>query len=294
MPAQSLIAAVDLGGTTAKFGIANETGEILAQDRVRTGDPDTTLTATSSGLRRLADDMGGKIGRLGIACFGPVDVDASSPTYGTILTTPKPKWSGTPVLAVLSDALGVSGSLDTDVNAALEGEQRWGNARGVDRAAYVTIGTGIGVGIKINDTFAGRPFHPELGHVRVSRFVGDEAFEGCCSFHGDCLEGLTAAPALISRFGPLEQLERDSTAWDLAAHYLAQLTVVLVLGFRVQRVLFGGGVSNAPIVVDQIRAHHDRLLAGYVQDVSTKDLIAKAYHGDRAGLYGACALALSL
>ena len=292
MTAGPLIAAIDLGGTTAKVAVADGTGRLLGEDRVATRAPDATLAAAAAALRRLEGAAGGRIDRLGVACFGPVDVDPASGGYGTILRTPKPGWTGAPVLRVLSDALGVPARLDTDVNAALAGELIWGRAKGADRAAYVTVGTGIGVGVKAGGAFAGRPFHPELGHIRVSRRTGDEGFAGVCAFHGGCLEGLAAAPALAARFGDLEQAGPASEAWAVAAHYLAQLTVTLVLGFRVERILFGGGVSNAAPLIGLIRARHDELMAGYVADAPTEELIATARHGDKAGLYGACAIAL--
>ena len=287
-----LLASVDAGGTTFKAAVAEPGGLPISEARVPTTTPHETLARTAAALSSLAREADGQIVRLGIACFGPVDVDPASPRYGTILPTPKPGWSDTPVLERLCDALGVPGNLDTDVNAALDAERRWGAATDLPSAAYVTVGTGIGVGVFGGGAHLARPAHPELGHLVVRRHRADEAYGGACRFHGDCLEGLAAAPALIARYGPLEVLTEASEAWDVAGHYLAQLTVALVLGSRVQRILFGGGVPNAPALVPTIRRHHDRFMAGYIEDAPTSALIQRAALGDKAGLAGGLAVAM--
>lgn len=182
--------------------------------------------------------------------------------------------------------------LDTDVNGALEAEMTMGAGRGLDRVAYVTVGTGIGVGIKTGSSFAARPFHPELGHIRVERHQRDGDFQGHCSFHGGCLEGLCAAPALIARFGALERLSKKHEAWDLAGFYLAQLCLALCLGYRVERIILGGGVLEAEGVLRSVREHFASLMNSYLADQRSPDnLITSAALGTEAGLLGAILLA---
>lgn len=291
MTTRELIAGIDAGGTSFKVGVGTPDGELLGTDRIMTGSPDATIAGTIQALQRLANAHGGTIARLGIASFGPVDVAPHSPTYGSILATPKPGWRHIPLLPDLCAALDCAGHLDTDVNGALEAEMRNGAAAGTDRAAYVTIGTGVGVGIRTGDRFAARPFHPELGHIRVDRHDADEGCVGGCAFHGECLEGLVSAPSLSARFGPLEALSTDHPAWTIAGHYLAQLAVTLVLGFRVERIVFGGGVSNAAALVPNIRTAYRTLMNGYVDDVPAETLIVRAAHGDLAGLIGGTLIA---
>jgi fructokinase len=167
-----------------------------------------------------------------------------------------------------------------------------GAARHAERAAYITVGTGIGVGIKTGGSFAGRPLHPELGHIRVARHTEDRAFRGVCSFHGDCLEGLSAAPALIARCGTLEELDQDHQIWRIAGYYLAQLCLTLSLGFRLQKIVLGGGVSEATALLPAVQQSFADLSSGYLPEASRpEELIVRAGLGSDAGLFGAFEIA---
>lgn len=288
----TLLGGIDAGGTTFKLAVARADGKVLAQTRVPTTQPDETVQRSLKELRRIAVEAGGDIARFGIASFGPVAVDPDAPDYGTILKTPKEGWSGTPLLAQFEKGLGVEGALDSDVNAALAAEARWGAAQGFARAAYVTVGTGIGVGVVADGAFAARPFHPELGHIRIERHAGDD-YAGRCPFHGACLEGMSAAPALIDRYGRLEDLAWNAAAWQAPAFYLAQLCMTLTLGFRTQRIILGGGVMQAAGLIDHVRDAYSSLMAGYVEELpGAPPLIARAGLGDSAGVLGGCAVAM--
>jgi fructokinase len=288
-----LVAGIDAGGTTFKLGVADLDGALLRKTRIPTTSPEETISAAASTLGELARRAGGDIAALGIASFGPVDVDPASPDYGTILKTPKAGWSGAALGPALAESLCVPVVLDTDVNAALLAEMTAGAAQGLDRAAYVTIGTGVGVGVWINGEFGGRPFHPELGHIRVERHPDDIAFDGVCSVHGGCLEGLVSAPALMSRFGALEELLFDHACWRIAGFYVAQLCLTLSLGWRVERIVLGGGVMNAEKLLSHSRLRYGTLMHGYISGTESdpEKLIVRAALGDDAGLTGAIMLA---
>jgi len=293
MARERLIGGIDAGGTTFKLGVADRCGALLGKARVPTSGPAQTIASAAAALKDLAAAAGGDIAALGIASFGPVDIDPSSPDYGTILKTPKAGWSGAGLRRALEEALGVRAVLDTDVNAALLAEMMSGAAQHVDRAAYVTIGTGVGVGIRVNGEFAGRPFHPELGHIRVERHQDDTDFKGRCSVHGSCLEGLLCAPALVSRFGPLERLAPHHACWRIAGFYAAQLCLSISLGWRVERIVLGGGVMNARALLDQCRLQYGAFMREYMPGAASEPekLIVRAALGDDAGLVGAVMLA---
>lgn len=287
---KSLIAGIDAGGTTFKIGVAEPGGPVLAKAKVPTTAPDETIKRAVDAVNGLAGQVGGSVTALGIAAFGPVDVDPASGDYGTILKTPKPGWTNVPLRQRFASLLPVPVRLDTDVNAALEAEMSRGAARGAESAAYITVGTGIGGGICAKDRFAGRPAHPEIGHIRVRRHPDDHDFAGTCPFHGDCLEGMASGPAVAARFGDPARLPPDDPRWEIPAFYLAQLSVALVLFFRPRRIVFGGGLLTEDGLIDRIRVNHDSLIAGYVSDAGSEELIVKASLGQDAGLYGALAV----
>lgn len=286
------IAGIDAGGTTFKLGVSNTSGVLLEKERIPTTTPGETLAQSVRVLRKMERSHNGRIELLGIASFGPVDVDQRSSNYGTILNTPKAGWTGVRIRRELEAALGVPVVLDTDVNAALLAETAQGAAVGVRRSAYITIGTGVGVGVSVDGKLAGRPFHPELGHIRVERHANDKNFGGCCAVHGACLEGMLSAPALIKRFGALEVLPDDSPCWDVASWYLAQLCLALMLTFRLERIVIGGGVMNTPSLIAKTRSRYIGFLGTYLQaeERRASSVLVKAGLGEDAGLLGAIEL----
>ena len=292
-PPQPLIAGIDAGGTTFKCAVAAPDGRLLATQRVPVTTPEATIGGCVDFFRWEMKERGARLGVLGIASFGPIDVDPASPDYGTLFATPKPGWAGTLLSSRFFSALGVPVVLDTDVNGALAAEVDRGAAKGLSSAAYITVGTGIGASVWSAGGFLGKPSHPEFGHIRVERHPDDLAFPGTCSFHGACLEGLASAPALAARFGPPEALPADHSAWEIEAHYLAQACATLYLSARPQRILLGGGVMLAEGLVPKVRTAFGRALNGYLglTEGDIEALIQRPALGDDAGLFGAITLA---
>jgi len=286
---------IDAGGTTFKCLVASADGEIFAQDRFPTTTPTETLKSCIDFFKAFSGENGEKIKALGVACFGPLDVDPLSSTHGYILDTPKPHWSQTDVKGSLSKGLGVPIAIDTDVNGALAGELKAGQAKGAKSAAYVTIGTGLGAGIFSNGAFLAKPYHPEFGHIRVEKHP-DDPFEGVCSFHGNCLEGLASATALAARFGDTLQMGESHSGWDIEAWYLGQACVSLYLTTRVEKIILGGGLMLADGLLDKVRASFTELMGGYVGMTAeqAKELIHRPGLGDNAGVFGAIRLAVDL
>ena len=286
-----LYGGIELGGTKTVCALGTGPDDVRALDRFPTTTPGETLRRAAAFFREAPQPPAA----LGIGSFGPVDVDPTSPRYGHILDTPKLRWSGADVAGTLGDALGLPIVLDTDVNVAALGEQRWGAGQGADPLLYITVGTGFGGGVIVH----GRPvhglLHPEMGHVLVRRAEGD-AFAGHCPFHGDCLEGMAAGPALEARWGTrAEHLPEDHAAWPLEAHYLAHALVGFILTLMPQRIVLGGGVMHQRQLFPLVRQQVQTLLNGYLDRPQVRSEI-DAYVvppglGDRAGVLGALALA---
>ena len=286
------VATIDAGGTTFKCAIIDDKKTIIASKRVSTTSPLNTI----EGCVRFFKDQevaGRSFERVGIAAFGPLDINPSSPNYGSIMETPKSGWSNFNLKLAIETALKKRVDIDTDVNAALLAEKEWGVAKGCDSAAYVTIGTGIGAGLFANGGLLGKPFHPEFGHIRIKRHTEDKAFDGVCSFHSDCLEGLASATALTKRCGNPLNLPQSHIGWEIEAYYLAQACLTLYLTNRPQRIILGGGLMLAPHLIDNVRAQFDSLLGGYLEQSQTdiEMLIVRPELGDDAGLYGGAYLA---
>jgi len=284
--------AIEAGGTKFLCAVGSSPADLHEQVRIPTTSPADTLKAVLSYFHETVRKYG-SLDAIGIASFGPADVDRNSPRWGTILDTPKPGWSGTDLVRPLMEAFGVPVGFDTDVNGAALSEYTWGAAMGSDVATYVTVGTGIGGGTVVD----GRPLHglrhPEVGHLFPPRHPEDLAFEGICPFHGDCVEGLASGPAIEKRWGAaLSDLSPDHVAHDVIAFYLAHLAVSLQAVLSPRRIVFGGGVFDTPGLIERVRETVGRLGAGYFSDPQTADvLITVPMLGSRSGLLGAILLA---
>ena len=285
-----LLGAVEAGGTKFRCAVVSTDMTVVESVRVPTTDPDATLAAVAA-FFQLAQP----VAALGIASFGPVDLDPDSSGYGSLAETPKPGWLDAPILKRLTDALGVPAEIQTDVEAAAVAEQTLGPAPRPRRLAYVTVGTGVGAAVAVDGApWRGRR-HSELGHIPVRRVAGDD-YPGHCPFHRDCLEGMACGPAMAERWGvdPSEAGDRDDI-WHLEAAYLAQLVRVLTYSFAPDRIVFGGGIGGRPGMAARVRAASRAGLGGYADySVDDDSFVTAPALGDDSGLLGAALIARSL
>jgi fructokinase len=253
-----LIAGLELGGTKCVALLATGPDDVREQRTIPTTDPAATLAAIEAVLD------GWDFAGIGIASFGPVSLDSGAADYGSITATTKPGWSGTDVLRRLEARYARPIGMQTDVVGAALAEARWGAAQGMGTHAYLTIGTGVGVGL----VSGGQPVqgfaHGEAGHMRVPRAKGDD-YPGWCRFHGDCVEGLISGPALAERFGrPGKDLPDDAPEWALFVHDLCGLLHNLVVTAAPERIAIGGGVIAArPRLFDALREKLATSIGGY-------------------------------
>jgi fructokinase len=265
-----MFGAIEGGGTKfiCALATAPEPSAVVEQERFDTTDAAGTLARAAAFFR--GRDLEG----LGVASFGPVELDRGSRRYGHVLPTPKPGWSNQPVLSRLADALGLPPERlgwETDVNAAALGESLWGAGRGADPLLYVTVGTGIGGGVLIGGQPLHGLLHPEIGHVPLPpvRLEDGELdpFPGVCPFHGRCWEGMATGPALASRAGrPGEALAEDDPLWDVEARYVALGLATCTLVLSPRRIVVGGGVveARAGWLLPRVRRHLREYLNGYI------------------------------
>ena len=288
---------VEAGGTKFICAVGTGPGDLRAETQFPTTTPVETIGRVIAFFQEQQKNESPSA--IGIGSFGPVDPNPTSPTFGHITTTPKPGWAHTDLAGTIQQALGIPVGLDTDVNVAALGEHRWGAAQGLSNFIYLTVGTGIGGGGIVN----GRPMHglihPEMGHIRVPHDWNTDPYSGFCPYHGDCLEGLAAAPALELRWGqPPETLPAYHPAWSLEAHYLSIGLVNFICTLSPQRIIIGGGVMQQPRLLPLVRQNVQELLNGYVHAPQILEeidsYIVPPSLGKWSGVLGAIALAYQL
>jgi fructokinase len=288
-----LIGAIEAGGTKFICALARPDGTIVARARIDTRTPVECFPEVAEFFREGAA-LHGAICAFGVASFGPIDIDPASPAYGTFTTTPKPGWQGARFHDVLG-SFGVPVVVDTDVNGAAIGEWLAGAGQGARTLAYTTIGTGVGSGVLRDGRSLMGFSHYEMGHIHPSHDLVRDPFPGVCPYHGDCLEGLVAGPAIIRRWGTsLDHLAGDAGKIELIGGYIADLAADLVLMHMPDRLIFGGGVIKAPGLIEALRRRTAARLNGYVQsphlDPGLERYIVTPGLGDDAGITGAIEL----
>jgi fructokinase len=279
-----MLGGIEAGGT--KFVCAVGTGPSdLQSTEIPTTSPAQTIERAVTFFRAHQP-----LNAIGIGSFGPVDPRPESPTFGYITSTPKQAWRNFDFAGAIRDALGIPVAFDTDVNAAALAEHRWGAARNLASFLYITVGTGVGGGGMLDGRLLHGRIHPEMGHVRVPRDCDRDPFPGNCPYHGDCLEGLIAAPAIEARWGmPAHLLPADHPAWDLEAHYLALGLANWIFTLSPQRVILGGGIMQHSELYPMLCQKLGALINRYIE---MPDIVPPTL-GTRAGVLGAIALAES-
>ncbi|WP_322509152.1 ROK family protein [Anaerolinea sp.] len=291
-----LVGGIEAGGTKFICAVGSGPDDIRAEIRIPTTQPEETLGKVIAFFKEQQEKYREQLRSIGIACFGPIDLNPHSSTYGFITSTPKPGWKNTNVVGTIRKALNLPIAFEHDVVGAAIGEAAWGAAKGLSDFIYITIGTGIGGGILVN----GKPIHglvhPEVGHMRLPHDLKKDPFLGNCPYHGDCFEGLASGPALEKRWGmPGYQIPDDHPAWSLEAEYIALAVSNLILTTSPQKIILGGGVMQRSHLFPVIRQKVLGILNGYVQARALLDdiehYIVPPGLGNRAGILGSLAMA---
>lgn len=283
------IGALEAGGTKMVCAVGNENGEIYEQQSFPTVTPQETLP------QLLAWFQDKKIEALGIGCFGPIDLHKDSPTYGYITTTPKLAWQNCDIVGAFK-SLHVPVGFDTDVNGSLLGEITWGIGKGLSSCIYITVGTGVGVGILTDGHLLHGMLHSEAGHILLTRHP-DDSYPGRCPFHKNCLEGMCAGPAVEERWGAKgKELADRPEVWEMEAYYLAQALFDFTLMVSPQRIILGGGIMHQTQLLPMIRKQFTTFMNGYLQTKELQDLdsyIVVQSLDDKQGIMGALKLGLN-
>lgn len=278
---------IEGGGTKFVVGTADERGTILARQRIATTTPDETLGAAIAWLQTQTQAPRA----IGIASFGPLELDPAAPGFGHVTRTVKPHWSNADVTGPFLEAFGCPVGIETDVNGAALAESRWGAGQGLRTLLYMTVGTGVGGGFVADGVLLRGASHPEMGHIRMPHHPADRAFGGTCPLHGDCLEGLVAGPAIQARWGAsLSALPAGHEAHHIAAWYLGQAVVTYQAMLQPERIVIGGGVMEAAGLLPAVRQVAAKVGGGYFAGDPQEIVVTPALGAD-SGLLGALAVA---
>jgi fructokinase len=285
------VGCIELGGTSAAVAVADTIGHFLWQKRgIPTGAlaPELAIAGICEELKKAPH----KFDTIGVASFGPLNI-----AQGRMGETPKPGWRDFPLVAAISKHFpGVKIILDTDVNGPAYSEYLalCKEDPSPHCVAYMTIGTGVGLGLVAE----GRPYHglmhPEVGHLSIKKQEGDK-FAGACPFHGDCVEGLLSAVSLAKRLGiaqtELPGVPNEHPVWDQFSFYLAEAAVNAALAYAIDKLYVGGGICTGEgrgFLLERANEYAKQLMNGYVAVPS----IELPHYLRDAGLVGAAALAL--
>lgn len=284
-----LLGSLEAGGTKMVMGVCDEQGRVVRRASCPTRLPQETMRDVIAFFEQERADA------IGIASFGPLDLNPASPRFGSITNTPKLAWRDYPLYRTLRDALGLPVAIDTDVNGAVLAEVALGAAKGLRSALYLTVGTGLGGGLMVEGRLVHGLIHPEWGHMMLARHPEDPLTRGICPYHEHCAEGYASGPAMQARWAvPAQELADDHRAWALEAYYLAQVCVTALMTVSPERIILGGGVMHRRLLYPLVRRQVGALLGGYLASPRLNDLdgfiVPPALYPD-SGLVGGALLA---
>ncbi|MFC2948728.1 ROK family protein [Virgibacillus sediminis] len=280
-----LLGGIEAGGTKFVCAVSNgNSKQIIDKVSFPTGNPEETLLEAKGFFEKHA------IEALGVASFGPVDLNIKSKTYGSFLNTPKEKWKHYPLLEQLRALFNIPVYMDTDVNAACLAEYKFGAGQGSDTCLYITVGTGFGAGLVQNGEIYQGKNHSEMGHVIIKKHP-DDPYDGCCPYHGSCIEGMASGLAIEKRYGKkgMELTENDQV-WDIEAYYLAQAIMNYYVVLIPEKIIVGGGVMKQEKLYPLIRSYFAEQMNGYLDVGPVDELIVAPELNDEQGVIGAMEL----
>ncbi len=308
---------IDFGGTFVKMALVDDTGRIRARRRIPTGglaDRHAWMDVMAGGIADLkaegCPDPDAKLAGVGIGVPGFVDYQR-----GHIYELPNvPGWNNVPLASWMEERLGLRVRVDNDVNVMAVGEGTFGAGRSYQHAVFVTLGTGVGGALLINNRLYRGAYSMagEIGHMSIDmngvRYPmgrgGLEQYAGNRRIVERALRELDAGRASLlndlcggdrARIDPklIEQAAEQGDAlsieiYDFVADCLAAAFASVTYLLQPQAFIIGGGIGmSGPILYDPLRRHlSERLSPHFAERVEIK----KAVLGNDAGVIGGATL----
>lgn len=283
---------IELGGTSIKVGISKDEILNIVEKKIF----ETSLTDPNETINEILKYLETKkFDSIGIASFGPIDLNKKSETYGFITTTPKKVWRNFDIISPFKK-FKVPIGFETDCNAPAITELELGHhGKDITSLGYITVGTGIGIGLCLSGNPVHGYLHPEGGHIYVPIHKDDKDFKGVCPYHENCLEGMATNNSIAKRkninISELKDLKDDDPIWDIEAFYLAHLCLNLLLISSCEVIVLGGGILQRKCLLPKIKKEFSFLLNDYVKVKDIDKLIVLSKFDNDAGLIGALGLA---
>lgn len=280
-----MLGSIEAGGTKFVCAVSNSDLNIIDKISIKTRAPLETLTEVFAFFDQF------DLSAIGIGCFGPIDINPNSATYGFITSTPKLAWQNFNFLQAIKARYNLPLAWNTDVNVAAYAEYKLGAAQNTNSCIYMTVGTGIGGGIVINGQLIESNRHPEMGHIFIQQ-KSDDKFTGICPYHSNCLEGLASGPAIEKRWNskPVD-IPSAHQAWQLEAYYLAQAVVNYTLTLAPDMIILGGGIMQKEFMLPMVRSAFLQLLNHYLEFEQLDNYIVLPKLANDAGIMGGLLLA---
>ena len=287
-----LIGGVEAGGTKFICAIYDSKSSLIrCKIEIRTTQPEETIKNVFSWFEWAEKDIG-KIDSIGLGLFGPLDLNCHSPSFGCIKKTPKSGWKNINFIKIFYEKFGIPLGFNTDVNSAVIGEGSLEALSDINRLLYITIGTGIGVGMIHKGQTLFDDSHLECGHMILPKLYNDK-FSGVCPYHSDCWEGLCSGPAIAQRtHKTANQISGDDPVWEITIEYISIAISNIVLSLCPEKIIIGGGVRNAGLGGEEmffrlLRTKFKSYVEQYSEQYSHDDFIISPLLGDESGIHGA-------
>jgi len=212
---------IDLGGTYIKFGLVDESGQILKKGQIPTlGERKSRDIVLSQMHKAVETVIENEIAGIGIGTPGVVDND------GVVFESPNlPDWHNLPLKAIFADRWNVPIVVENDVNSITWGEYLFGAGKGCRTIICLTLGTGVGGGMVINGALLrGANYSAaEIGHITVD-YKGRKC--GCGSI--GCVEAYVGRDYIIREVVRKINDGRKTVITDLVNNDLSKITPKII------------------------------------------------------------------
>ncbi|MBL4711864.1 MAG: ROK family protein [Gammaproteobacteria bacterium] len=298
------VLAADIGGTNIRATVVTEQGELQQQLRSQIDLGDRKLTEDAL-IERLATFFSGilndkpDIKAVGIGFPGFFIGDT-----GVLVASPNlPNLHHVALAEKLSHELNVAVHIQNDALCAAIGEQTYGAGKGVRNLLHVTLGTGVGGGLILDDVpYTGEGgMAMELGHLRVAY---DNAARVCGCGGSGCVEAYASATAISARYAEVTGAQLDTrqiyerahhnqrdaiNIIESAGHYLGIAIAQSIKLLDIKTVTISGGLTGAWLLL--YPAIMTSLDAELIPPLKGKIKVHRSILDDNAGIFGAAAIA---